>query len=306
MMSQKEKNSKEPSVKKEVLEEIGKNEIKRPSELEVTKYSEKDKSGKYKALSKLVDDRLLCKYEEAETKTYYWLSDSDVEKIEEKLRKKVTIPSGGKIPKNKLKPKGWFETKKKNKRKVKEEKEKKVRRLDTKIEAITKNHPKENADIPDSLPGNRGLSDIRDFVEEEEILSLAYESESLMDLLESNYKKFKNAGKMEIDGEPFPGCHLYFEVWDQVLKDEYSELIEDKERVNILIEILEKRVKQIGFEYSENVDFGNGDFWDDESIPSIKDIELIHFIFRKLELKDEEGIDENKLDDIEEIINKIL
>jgi len=298
-MSQTEEDSKESSVKKMILEDISKNEIKKPSELEVMKTTEKDRSGIYKALSKLVDDGILCRYKKTRTKSYYWLLESDVDEIEEKLPKKVPGLKRGEISTNKVEPKGWFESKKG----AKKREEKLLKMLNTRVESLTKKEPTEE-DIEDLLPGNVRVLEIRDFIEEKEILHLAHKSELLMELLENSYKDFRDTGEMDMHGKPFLGCLLYFQIWDHALDDEDSDLVGDEKRVKTLLEILERRLSQLGLKYWESVRMGEGEFWDEESDPPHKEIEIIQSIIEKLE--DEERAQEDKLKDLKARLNEIL
>jgi len=300
MMSQTEEDSKEPPTKKMILEDISKNEIKRPSELKIMKKGKRHRNRAYKALPELVEDRMLCKYEESDTETYYWLPESDVDEIEEKLRKKVSRLERGKIPADNVEPKWWFE----NRKGAKKREEKLLKMLDTRVKSLTKSDLTEKDELEDLFPGNVRVVEIRNFIEEKDILSLAHKSEPLMDLLETSYKDFREAGEMDIHGESFPGCLLYFELWERALDDKDNDLVEDEKRVNILLEILTRRLSQLGLEYWESVRMGKGEFWDEESDPPRKEIETIQSIIEKLE--DEERAQEDKLKDLKARLNEVL
>ncbi len=108
---------------------------------------------------------------------------------------------------------------------------------------------------------------------------------------------------MDMHGRRFPGCLLYFQVWDHALDDEDSDLVEDEDRINILLEILERRLNQVGLEYWESVRIGEGEFWDDESDPPRKEIETIRSILEKLE--DEGRVDADKLEEMKEQLDEL-
>lgn len=80
------------------------------------------------------------------------------------------------------------------------------------------------------------ITEIQTIIENNDLYSIAYKSDSLIELLEKVYTKYKSTQQVFLSSITETALKLYLRVWKNALSREYEGLINDQYRLNYIIE----------------------------------------------------------------------